>query len=417
MQEPGLSQVDPKVAALIRAEETREADKLRLIASENYVSRAVLEATGSVLTNKYSEGYPEKRYYEGQQIIDQIELLAIERLKGLFGAEHINVQPYSGSPANLAVYLAFCAAGDPVVGLALPAGGHLTHGWNVSITGKYFASRGYGVRKDDHRIDFDEVRAIVREHKPKILWCGTTAYPRVLEFEKFREIADEVGAVLCADIAHIAGLVAAGVHPTPIGIADVVTSTTHKTLRGPRGGIIMCKAEHAKAIDRAVFPGLQGGPHNHTTAGIAVAAKEAAEPSFKQYASNIVVNAKSLAEALLSQGFTLITGGTDNHLVLVDLTSKRIGGKPAAQALDKAGIVCNYNSIPFDPRKPFDPSGIRMGTAALTSRGMGPKEMQRLAAFMDRVVRAPDDAAELERIAGEVKEMCSSFPAPGLPRA
>jgi len=417
MQEPGLSQVDPKVAALIRAEETREADKLRLIASENYVSRAVLEATGSVLTNKYSEGYPEKRYYEGQQIIDQIELLAIERLKGLFGAEHINVQPYSGSPANLAVYLAFCAAGDPVVGLALPAGGHLTHGWNVSITGKYFASRGYGVRKEDHRIDFDEVRAVVREHKPKILWCGTTAYPRVLEFEKFREIADEVGAVLCADIAHIAGLVAAGVHPTPIGIADVVTSTTHKTLRGPRGGIIMCKAEHAKAIDRAVFPGLQGGPHNHTTAGIAVAAKEAAEPSFKQYASNIVVNAKSLAEALMSQGFTLITGGTDNHLVLVDLTSKRIGGKPAAQALDKAGIVCNYNSIPFDPRKPFDPSGIRMGTAALTSRGMGPKEMQRLAAFMDRVVRAPDDAAELERIAGEVKEMCSSFPAPGLPRA
>jgi len=417
MQEPGLSQVDPKVAALIRAEETREADKLRLIASENYVSRAVLEATGSVLTNKYSEGYPEKRYYEGQQIVDQIELLAIERLKGLFGAEHVNVQPYSGSPANLAVYLAFCAAGDPVVGLALPAGGHLTHGWNVSITGKYFASRGYGVKKDDHRIDFDEVRAVVREHKPKILWCGTTAYPRVLEFDKFREIANEVGAVLCADIAHIAGLVAAGVHPTPVGIADVVTSTTHKTLRGPRGGIIMCKAEHQKAIDRAVFTGLQGGPHNHTTAGIAVAAKEAAEPSFKQYATNILVNAKSLAEALLSHGFTLITGGTDNHLVLVDLTSKRIGGKPAAQALDRAGIVCNYNSIPFDPRKPFDPSGIRMGTAALTSRGMGPSEMERLAAFMDRVVRAPEDTAELERIAAEVKEMCSSFPAPGLPRA
>jgi len=417
MQEPGLNEVDPKIAALIRAEEVREADKLRLIASENYVSRAVLEATGSVLTNKYSEGYPEKRYYEGQQIIDQVELLAIERLKALFGAEHVNVQPYSGSPANLAVYLAFCAAGDPVVGLALPAGGHLTHGWNVSITGKYFQSRGYGVRKDDHRIDFDEVRALVREHKPKILWCGTTAYPRVLEFAKFREIADEVGAILCADIAHIAGLVAGGVHPSPIGIADVVTSTTHKTLRGPRGGIIMCKAEHAKAIDRAVFPGLQGGPHNHTTAGIAVAAKEAESPSFKQYAANIVTNAKALAEALLSHGFNLITGGTDNHLVLVDLTPKRIGGKPAAQALDRAGIVCNYNSIPFDPRKPFDPSGIRMGTAALTSRGMGPTEMQRLAGFMDRVVQAPDDAAQLERIAAEVKEMCAGFPAPGLPRA
>ncbi|HEU5073159.1 MAG TPA: serine hydroxymethyltransferase, partial [Polyangiaceae bacterium] len=372
MQEPGLDEVDPKLADLIRAEEQREADKLRLIASENYVSRAVLQATGSVLTNKYSEGYPEKRYYEGQQIIDQVELLAIERLKALFGAEHVNVQPYSGSPANLAVYLAFCAAGDPVVGLSLPAGGHLTHGWNVSITGKYFQSRGYGVRKDDHRIDFDEVRTIAREHKPKILWCGTTAYPRVIDFAKFREIADEVGAILCADIAHIAGLVAGGAHPSPVGIADVVTSTTHKTLRGPRGGIIMCKAEHAKAIDRAVFPGLQGGPHNHTTAGIAVAAKEAQSPSFKQYAANIVTNAKALAEALLGHGFNLITGGTDNHLVLVDLTPKQIGGKPAAQALDRAGIVCNYNSIPFDPRKPFDPSGIRMGTAALTSRGMGP---------------------------------------------
>lgn len=417
MQEPGLNEVDPKLAALIRAEEQREADKLRLIASENYVSRAVLEATGSVLTNKYSEGYPEKRYYEGQQIIDQVELLAIERLKALFGAEHVNVQPYSGSPANLAVYLAFCAAGDPVVGLALPAGGHLTHGWNVSITGKYFQSRGYGVRKDDHRIDFDEVRALVREHKPKLLWCGTTAYPRVLEFAKFREIADEVGAILCADIAHIAGLVAGGAHPSPIGIADVVTSTTHKTLRGPRGGIIMCKAEHAKAIDRAVFPGLQGGPHNHTTAGIAVAAKEAQDPGFKQYAANIVTNAKTLAESLLKLGFNLITGGTDNHLVLVDLTPKGIGGKPAAQALDRAGIVCNYNSIPFDPRKPFDPSGIRMGTAALTSRGMGPAEMQRLADFMNRVVQAPDDTALLDRIAAEVKEMCSSFPAPGLPRA
>ena len=413
-QDPALPDIDPEIAALIDEEARRETDKLRLIASENYVSRAVLEATGSILTNKYSEGYANKRYYEGQQVIDRVETLAVDRLKQLFGADHVNVQPYSGSPANLAVYLAFCQPHDPVVGLALPAGGHLTHGWTVSITGMYFKSYGYGVRKQDHRIDFDEVRALAREHKPKLLWCGTTAYPRILEFDKFREIADEVGAILCADIAHIAGLVAGGVHPSPIGIADVVTSTTHKTLRGPRGGIIMCKGEHAKAIDRAVFPGLQGGPHNHTTAGIAVAAKEALNPSFKTYASQIVANAKALAEALLSHGFALVTGGTDNHLILVDLTPKGVGGKPAARALDKAGIVCNYNSIPFDPRKPFDPSGIRLGTAALTSRGMGPREMQRLASFMNQVVSAPDDEALLNRIAAEVKEMCASFPPPGI---
>lgn len=413
-QDPALPDIDPEIAALIDEEARRETDKLRLIASENYVSRAVLEATGSILTNKYSEGYANKRYYEGQQVIDRVETLAVDRLKQLFGADHVNVQPYSGSPANLAVYLAFCQPHDPVVGLALPAGGHLTHGWTVSITGMYFKSYGYGVRKQDHRIDFDEVRALAREHKPKLLWCGTTAYPRILEFDKFREIADEVGAILCADIAHIAGLVAGGVHPSPIGIADVVTSTTHKTLRGPRGGIIMCKGEHAKAIDRAVFPGLQGGPHNHTTAGIAVAAKEALSPSFKTYASQIVANAKALAEALLSHGFALVTGGTDNHLILVDLTPKGVGGKPAARALDKAGIVCNYNSIPFDPRKPFDPSGIRLGTAALTSRGMGPSEMQRLASFMNQVVSAPDDEALLNRIAAEVKEMCASFPPPGI---
>jgi glycine hydroxymethyltransferase len=413
-QDPSLAETDPEIATLIDEEARRETDKLRLIASENYVSRAVLEATGSILTNKYSEGYANKRYYEGQQVIDRVESLTIDRLKQLFGAEHVNVQPYSGSPANLAVYLAFCQPHDPVVGLALPAGGHLTHGWTVSITGMYFNSHGYGVRRQDHRIDFDEVRALAREHKPKLLWCGTTAYPRILEFDKFREIADEVGAVLCADIAHIAGLVAGGVHPSPIGIADVVTSTTHKTLRGPRGGIIMCKAEHAKAIDRAVFPGLQGGPHNHTTAGIAVAAKEALAPSFKAYASNIVANAKALAEALLTHGFALVTGGTDNHLILVDLTPKGVGGKPAARALDRAGIVCNYNSIPFDPRKPFDPSGIRLGTAALTSRGMGPSEMQRLAGFMNQVVSTPDDEALLGRIAAEVKEMCASFPPPGI---
>ncbi len=413
-RDPSLERADPEIAALIRQEEEREHTKLRLIPSENYVSRAVLQATGSVLTNKYSEGYAGKRYYEGQQVVDAVENLAISRLKKLFGADHVNVQPYSGSPANLAVYLAFCAPHDPVMGLALPAGGHLTHGWNVSITGKYFNSVGYGVRRDDHRIDFDEVRALARSHKPKILWAGTTAYPRVLEFDKFREIADEVGAVLCADIAHIAGLVAAGVHPSPIGIADVVTSTTHKTFRGPRGGMILCKEQHAKAIDRAVFPGLQGGPHNHTTAGIAVAAHEASRPEFVEYARSVVANAKVLAEELTSHGFACITGGTDNHLVLLDLTPKNVPGKVAAQALDRAGIVANYNSIPFDPRKPFDPSGLRLGTPAITSRGMGKDEMKKLAAWMDRVVSHVSDEDVVARVAGEVKELCVSFPAPGI---
>ncbi|MCA9631341.1 MAG: serine hydroxymethyltransferase [Myxococcales bacterium] len=415
LNDPPLTQADPEIAALIAAEERREVDKLRLIASENYVSRAVLDATGSILTNKYSEGYAGKRYYEGQQLIDQIEELAISRVKQLFGAEHVNVQPYSGSPANLAVYLAFCKPGDPVLGLGLPAGGHLTHGWSVSITGKYFSSHGYGVKKDDQRIDFDEVVKLAREHKPKILWCGTTAYPRTLDFARFREIADEVGAILCADIAHISGLVAGGAHPSPVGIADVVTTTTHKTLRGPRGGMILCKAEHAKAIDRAVFPGLQGGPHNHTTAGIAVAAGEALRPEFKDYAQAVVSNARALAEGLKSRGFDLVTGGTDNHLILADLTSKQVPGKVAAQALDRAGIVANYNSVPFDPRKPFDPSGLRMGTPSITTRGMGNDEMVKLAEWMDRVVSAPEDGGVIERVAAEVKELCADFPPPGIP--
>jgi glycine hydroxymethyltransferase len=414
-RDPSLAERDPEIARLIREEEQREAVKLRLIPSENYASKAVCEATGSILTNKYSEGYAGKRYYEGQQIIDQVEELAVSRMKALFGAEHVNVQPYSGSPANLAVYLAFCQAGDPIMGLSLPSGGHLTHGWNVSITGKYFKSVGYGVTRDTHRIDFSEVRKLALEHKPKILWAGTSAYPRVLEFDKFREIADEVGAKLCADIAHIAGLVVGGVHPSPFPLADVVTTTTHKTLRGPRGGMVMCKAQYAKDIDRAVFPGLQGGPHNHTTAAIAVAAKEASEPSFKTYAQNVVNNAKALAEALLSHGFTLVTGGTDNHLVLIDLTNKNTPGKVAAKALDRAGIVCNYNSVPFDQRKPFDPSGIRIGTPSITSRGMGLPEMKRLADWMAAVVKAPEDEALLARVAGEVREMCAGFPAPGLP--
>ena len=415
-----LADKDPAIARLIAEENRREHDTMRLIASENYASRAVMEATGSVLTNKYSEGYAHKRYYEGQQVIDQVEELAISRLKGLFGsgpqddAIHVNVQPYSGSPANLAVYLAFCQPHDTVMGLGLPAGGHLTHGWSVSITGKYFKSVPYGVSVDTHRIDMDEVRKLAREHRPKILWAGTTAYPRTLDFPAFRSIADEVGAILVADIAHISGLVCGGAHPSPIGIADVVTSTTHKTFRGPRGGMIFCKKQHASAIDKAVFPGLQGGPHNHVTAGIAVAAHEASQPAFKEYARRIVDNARTLAEALVKRGFDLVTGGTDNHLLLVDLTNKSVAGKPFAQALDRAGIVCNYNSVPFDKRKPFDPSGIRIGTPAVSSRGMGVGEMEQLAGWMDRVVKAPTDEALLASIAKEVKEVCDKFPAPGL---
>jgi glycine hydroxymethyltransferase len=412
--DPALAESDPAIARLIADENRRENDKVRLIASENYASRAVMEATGSVLTNKYSEGYAHKRYYEGQQIVDQVEELAIGRLKTLFGAEHVNVQPYSGSPANLAVYFAFCQPGDTIMGLALPAGGHLTHGHSVSITGKYFKSVQYGVKRNDHRIDLDQVRDLAREHKPKLLWCGTTAYPRTLDFAAFRAIADEVGAILVADIAHISGLVCGGVHPSPVGVADVVTSTTHKTFRGPRGGMIFCKQQHAAAIDRAVFPGLQGGPHNHVTAAIAVAANEASQPEFKVYARTIVENAQALGAGLASKGFGVVTGGTDNHLLLVDVTSKGVTGKQLAQALDKAGIVLNYNSVPFDPRKPFDPSGVRIGTPAVTTRGMGKDVMGRIAEWIDRVTQAPGDEAGLAKIAGEVKELCGKYPAPGI---
>jgi glycine hydroxymethyltransferase len=420
--DPALAEADPAIARLVAEENRLEHEKIRIIASENYASRAVMEATGSILTNKYSEGYAHKRYYEGQQVIDSVEELAIDRLKKLFGATaadggadlHVNVQPYSGSPANLAVYLAFCAAGDTVMGLDLPAGGHLTHGHNVSITGKYFKSVQYGVRRDDQRIDLDQVRDLARQHRPKVLWCGTTAYARILDFAAFRSIADEVGAVLAVDMAHIAGLVCGGVHPSPIGIADVVTSTSHKTFRGPRGGMIFCKKAHAAAIDRAVFPGLQGGPHNHVTAGIAVAAHEASRPEFADYARRIVENAKALAAALAERGFRLVTGGTDNHLLLVDVTSRGVTGKQLAQALDRAGIVLNYNAVPFDPRKPFDPSGVRIGTPAVTSRGMGKDVMLRIAEWIDRVAQSPADESALAAIAGEVKEVCARYPAPGV---
>jgi glycine hydroxymethyltransferase len=409
-----LETEDPDIARLILAEERRQRDKIRLIPSENYVSSAVLAATGSVLTNKYSEGYPGRRYYEGQQCIDPIEALAIDRAKTLFSAEHANVQPYSGSPANLAVYAAFLSPGDTVMGMSLPHGGHLTHGWNVSMTGRWFHSVSYGVRRETGRIDFDEVRDVARRERPKLIWAGGTAVPRIIDWAAFAEIAEEVGAVFAADMAHLAGLVAGGAHPSPVPHAAVVTTTTHKTLRGPRGAMFLSRAAHAKDLDRAVFPGLQGGPHNHTTAAIAVALREAAQPEFATYAKAIVANAAALAEALIAHGFELVSGGTDNHLILVDLTNKLIPGKQAAQALDRAGIELNYNTVPFDPRRPFDPSGIRLGSPSVTSRGMGAEEMGRIAGWMDEVVSAPEDEALAQRIAGEIRELCRAFPAPGI---
>ncbi len=414
MSDPGLNERDPEIADLIHKEEQRQRDKLRLIPSENYVSRAVLEASGTVLTNKYSEGYPGKRYYEGQQFIDPIERLAIDRAKALFGVDHANVQPYSGSPANLAVYLAFCKPGDTIMGMALPSGGHLTHGWGVSITGSFFRPVRYGVTKATGRIDLDAVREIAKKERPKLLWAGGTAIPRTVDFAAFAGIAREVGAILVADIAHIAGLVAGGAHPSPVGHAEVISTTTHKTLRGPRGGMLMCNANHQAAIDKAVFPGLQGGPHNHTTAAIAVALKEAATPEFKDYAHQIVKNSRALAEELLARGFDLVSGGSDNHLILIDLTNKDVSGKIAARALDRAGIETNYNTVPDDPRKPFDPSGVRIGTPAMTSRGLKEPEMKKVGAWMDAAVRSHGDEAALDRIAAEVRELCQAFPAPGL---
>ena len=418
--EASLPQADPELWALMKGEDARQRDSLRLIASENYVSPAVLQASASVLTNKYAEGYPGKRYYEGMDFVDPIETLAIDRAKALFSADHANVQPYSGSPANLAVLLALCEPGDVTMGLSLPAGGHLTHGWKVSATGIYYNSVQYGVRESDHRIDMDQVRSMAKEHRPKLIWCGHSAYPRELDFAAFAEIANEVGAHLVADIAHIAGLVAGGVHPDPVPHCAVVTTTTHKTLRGPRGGLILCKEEHAKAIDRAVFPGLQGGPHNHTTAAKAVAFKEASTDAFKGYAAQIVANGKALADGMMSRGMSLITGGTDNHLVLVDVTKQGISGRKAARALNRCGIELNANSIPFDPRKPFDPSGLRVGVASLTSRGMKEAQMDTVADFINRaVVEAaakdgePDDDF-CRRMADQIREFVAPFPAPGL---
>jgi len=409
-----LERTDREIFDLIKKEERYEFDSVRLIPSENYASSAVLEATGSILTNKYSEGYPGHRYYEGQRYIDQIESLVIERAKALFKVDHANVQPYSGSPANVAVYFALLKPGDTIMGLALQHGGHLTHGWNVSITGTFWRAAQYVVDRESQQIDYDALRDYARKERPKIIVCGGTAYPRIIDFRAFADIAKEVGAYLHADISHIAGLIVGGVHPDPSPYADVIMTTTHKTLRGPRGAMILCRKELADQIDRAVFPGLQGGPHNHTTAAIGVALKEAATPEFKQYAAQIVRNAKALGEELLARGFQLVSGGTDTHLLLVDLTPKKVIARKAAKALDEAGIVTNFNTVPYDPRRPFSPSGLRIGTPAVTSRGMGESEMRQIARWIDEVVAKVDDAATRKRVAGEVAEMCRGFPAPGI---
>ena len=405
---------DPRVAELIAAEERRQHETLSLIPSENHVSPAVLAASGSVLTNKYSEGYAGRRYYQGNAIVDDVETLAARRARALFQVEHANVQPLSGAPANLAVYAAFLRPGDTVMGMSLEAGGHLTHGWGVSVTGKWFRAVRYGVRRDTGMVDLDEVRELALRERPKLIWCGGTAIPRMIDFGGFAQVASEVGAVLAADVAHVAGLIAGGVHPSPVGHADVISTTTHKTLRGPRGAMLLSPAAHAQAIDRAVFPGLQGGPHDHTTAAIAVALHEAAQPSFATYARAVVDNADALAEALLERGFDLVSGGTDNHLLLIDLTGKGIGGRPAAEALERAGIVLNDNAVPFDPRKPLDPSGIRLGTPAVTTRGLSTDHMRELARWIDEAVDAArrGDEAALAGIRGAVGELARAFPPP-----
>jgi glycine hydroxymethyltransferase len=409
-----LEQTDPEIVKLIRQEQRYQLETLRLIPSENYTSAAVMEAQGSVLTNKYSEGYPGKRYYEGQRYIDKLETVVQERAKALFHMEHANVQPYSGSPANMAVYYALLEPGDTIMGMSLPHGGHLTHGWNVSFSARFYRAVQYSVDPKTHLIDYDQLRDLARSEKPKIIVAGATAYPRQFDFQAFGDIAREVGAYFMADISHIAGLVVAGAHPDPAPHADVITTTTHKTLRGPRGAMILCRAELADRIDRAVFPALQGGPHNHTTAAIGVALAEAATPAFRDYGQQVVRNAKALAAELLEQGFTLVSGGTDTHLILVDLTNKGVIAKKAARALDRAGIVCNYNTIPYDPRKPFSPSGIRIGTPSVTSRGMGEEEMRRIGALFSTALDNVEDEEALQRIAAEVREMAEAFPAPGI---
>lgn len=420
-----LSQQDPDIYNLIQKEIKRQSKGLEMIPSENHTSGAVLEALGSRLTDKYSEGYPGMRYYGGCENVDKVENHARDRAKELFGADWANVQAHSGCPANLAVYFALLDPGDTVMGLKLFHGGHMTHGLKLNFSGVFYNSVQYGCREDGF-IDLDEMRSLALEHKPKLIVTGGSAYPQIYEWAKYKEIADEVGAFLLADMAHVAGLVAGGVHPNPVGVADVVTTTTHKTLRGPRGAIILAngnestplkKVERTKEniptlVDRAIIPGLQGGPHNHQTAAIAVALKEAMQPEFKVYAEHVVKNAKTLAEELLSKGYNLVSGGTETHLLLIDLNNKNITGKEAETALSKAGITVNKNTIPHDPRKPFDPSGIRLGTPAITTRGMGVEEMKIIANFIDSAIINSTDESELTKIKNSIEEMCKSFPLP-----
>jgi len=405
-----LRKVDPEIAAAIEQELNREQTKLELIASENFVSPAVLEAQGSVMTNKYAEGYPGKRYYGGCEFVDIAESLAIQRAKELFGADHVNVQPHSGSQANMEVYFAVLKPGDVILGMNLSHGGHLTHGSPVNFSGKYFQVVFYGVDKETEQIDFKQVRDLAREYKPRLIVVGASAYPRVIDFSKFREIADEVGARIMTDIAHIAGLVVAKLHPSPIPYAEFVTTTTHKTLRGPRGGMILCKQEFAQMIDKNVFPGMQGGPLMHVIAAKAVALKEAMTEEFKKYQEQLVKNAKAMAEELLRLGFRLVSGGTDTHLMLVNLTSKNLTGKEAEKALDQAGITVNKNTVPFETQSPFVTSGIRIGTPAITTRGMKEAECVQIARWIGEVLQDVGNVERQKRVAEEVRALCSQFP-------
>ena len=405
-----LQSYDPDVARAIEGELQRQKNHLELIASENYVSQAVLEAQGSVLTNKYAEGYPKKRYYGGCEYVDIVEELACERAKKLFGADHANVQPHSGASANLAVYLAVLKPQETILGMNLAHGGHLTHGAPVSISGKYFQALSYGVDRETGYLDYDQVETLAKKHKPRMIVAGASAYPRIIEFAAFRQIADQVGAYLMVDIAHIAGLVAAGIHPSPVACAEFVTTTTHKTLRGPRGGMILCQQEYAAAVDKAVFPGLQGGPLMHVIAAKAVSLKEALEPEFTAYAKQVVKNAKKFAEVLLEEGFDLVSGGTDNHLMLVDLRNMGVTGKLAEELLGEAGITVNKNSVPFDTESPFVTSGIRIGTPAITSRGMKEEQMEQIARMIARILKNTKNEDIRRQVRQEVSELCAAFP-------
>ena len=410
-----LKLTDPEIAAVLEEEYRRQNGQIELIASENFTSPAIMAAMGSVLTNKYAEGYPGRRYYGGCEVVDKAEELARDRAKKLFNCEHVNVQPHAGSQANMAVYFATLNPGDTILSMNLTEGGHLTHGSPVNFSGRLYNIVSYGVRRDTETIDFDQVRDLARKHKPKMIVCGASAYPRIIDAAKFREIAGEVGAMLMFDIAHIAGLVAAGVHPNPVPFCDFVTTTTHKTLRGPRGGMIMCREEYAKKIDSAVFPGMQGGPLMHIIAAKAVAFAEALKPEFKTYQEAIVSNCKRLADKLIERGFRLVSGGTDNHLLLIDLTNKDVTGKDAQIALDKAGITANKNTIPFETRSPMITSGVRMGTAAVTTRGFGKNEMDKIAEWIDRVISHIDSEDELKKVRSEISELCASKPLyPGM---